>query len=175
MILAGMVALMNSCGNVQQRDFWWTYVGDFDGRPGSIIVNLALKERAPVAGYQRLIVTGVSYASSDTNGFPSSSELDFLNVLAEKRLKIINQLTPSIYAGAFTHNGERLDYIYARDTKGTEAAFKHFYQDSCPDRKPYINLKEDSKWEAYFEFLFPNSQTIEFHKQELAKIGYFKK
>jgi uncharacterized protein (TIGR01619 family) len=170
-----MVALMNSCGNVQQRDFWWAYLADYDGRPGSIIVNLALKERAPVADYQRLIVTGVNYASPDTNGLPSSSELDFLNVLAEKRLKIINQLTPSMFAGAFTHNGELLDYIYVRDTKGVEEVLKKFYQDSCPDRKQYINLKEDSKWEAYFEFLFPNAQTIEFHRQELTQIGYLKK
>jgi hypothetical protein len=166
--------LTNSCGKLQQKDFWWTYLADYDGRPGSVLLNLSLKERAPITDFQQLIVTGVSYTPSSAEGLPDSKEIDWLNALGDKRLKIITQLTPSILAGTFTHNGERLDYIYVRTNAGVENSLKKFYQDNCPDRKPYINLKDDPKWQAYLEFLFPNEQTIQFNRHELIKIGYLK-
>jgi len=173
--LAGTILLVNSCGKGPQADLWWAYLAEFEGRPGSIVINLGLKERAPVADYQKLIVTGVTYTSADTNGLPDAKELDALNALSEKRLIIVKQLTPYIYAGAFTHNGERLDYIYVKHTTGIEDALKKFYQNAGPDRKPCINVKDDPQWEAYSKFLFPNEQTIAFCRQELVRIGYFKK
>ena len=173
--LVAIIMLTNSCGKLPQRDYWWSYLADYDGKPGSILVNLALKERSPDSDFQRLVVTGVSYSSSNTNGLPDSKEIDSLNDLSEKRVKIITQLTPAILVGSFTHNSERLDYIYVHHTNGVEDALNKFYQVACPDRKPYINLKDDSKWEAYSDFLFPNEQTIQFYRQELTKIGYLKK
>ena len=173
--LAGTILLMNSCGQGPQADFWWTYLAEFEGRPGSIVINLGLKESAPVADCQKLIVTGVTYKSADTNGLPDAKELDALNELSEKRLIIVKQLTPYIYAGAFTHKGERLDYIYVKSTTGIEEALKKFHQDASPDRKSYVNVKDDPQWEAYSKFLFPNEQTIAFHRQELVRSGYFKK
>jgi hypothetical protein len=170
-----MIMLSNSCGKPQQHDFWWAYLADYDGRPGSTLVNLALKERAPLANFRHLVVTGVSYSSPKADGLPDSKELDWLDALSQKRLKAITQLTPVILSGSFTHNSERLDYIYVSNSTGIEDALKKFYQETCPDRKAYINLKEDSKWEAYSGFLFPNEQTIQFHREELTKIGYLKK
>ena len=174
-IIAGIVMLSNSCGKPEQKELWWTYLANYDNQPGSIVVNLELKERVPIADFAQLIVTGVSYTSSSASGLPDGKELDFLNALDEKRLKIVAQLTPSILAGIFTHNGEHLDYIYVRNAVGVEDALKKFYQDNYPDRKPYINLKQDPKWETYSEFLFPNEQTIEFYRQDLIKIGYLKR
>ena len=173
--LAGIVLLMNSCGKGPQADFWWTYLAEFEGRPGSVVINLGLEERAPVGDCQKLIVTGVTYASADTNGLPDARELNALNALSEKRLIIVKQLTPYIYAGAFTRKGERLDYIYVKSTNGIRDALNKFHHDASPDRKPYTNVKNDPQWETYSKFLFPNEQTIALHRQELVRIGYFKK
>ena len=164
--------MLSAYSRTPEKDLWWTYLAEFENQPGSVVVNLALKSRAPLTDYQHLVVTGVRFSSSTTNGLPDVKDIDALNALAEKRLTVISQKTPLIRVGVFTHDGERLDYIYIRDKVGVEDVLKKFYQDVCPERKTYINLKDDPKWEAYLDFLFPNEHTVEFYRHELVKIGY---
>ena len=153
-------------------ELWWSYLADYDGLPGSTVVNLALKSHAPMRDRPTLLVTGVSYSSRpDNSGLPDAAELDFLNRLSTKRLDMLRMHSISIFVGAFTHKNERLDYIYVSDPTGLEAAMRDFYQTECPTRQPYINLKSDPQWEAYLEFLYPNTQTIERNRTELIKLG----
>ena len=159
-------------GKPQSKDLWWSYMAEYDNRPGSIVVNLELRHQLPIVNFPCLVVTGVSYPTSNTNGLPDERELGLLNALAEKRLTTMREQTPLILAGSFTHNAERLDYVYVSNTNHIQTTLEEFYRHNCPDRKPYINVKQDSKWEAYSDFLFPNNQTIKFYREELIKIGY---
>lgn len=155
-----------------KTELWWSYLANYDDLPGSTLVNLALKPRAPMHDCSTLLVTGVSYQSPANNsGLPDAAELDFLNRLSTKRLTLIAEQSTAIFVGSFTHKDERLDYIYVANPAGLEAALLEFYRTECPDRRPYINIKSDAEWEAYLGFLYPNAQTIEHYRAELQKLG----
>lgn len=161
-----------SAETMTNTDIWWTYLADYDGRPGSTIVNLALKRVAPLKSHQTLLVTGVNYASQPNgSGLPNESELDFLHRLSTKRLELIARTSNAIFVGSFTHNGERLDYFYLSDAEGLETVLKAFYKSECSDRIPHINIKNDSEWDAFLNFLYPNPATIEQNRTELVKLG----
>ena len=166
---------MTKTGDALKSERWWTYLSEYDGTPGSMLVNLALKTSAPRSDYPILLVTGVGYESPPTNsGLPKPDELDALNELSEKRQGFIKQHTKAIFAGVFTHKNERLDYFYVADSNGLAAALTNFYQMEYPARKPSINIKRDERWETYLDFLYPNSQTIEFYRKDLERIGALK-
>jgi hypothetical protein len=151
---------------------WWSYLADYDGLPGSTVVNLALKDRAPLAGYTTLVVTGVTYqAPPEGSGLPTGDEIDFLNQLSEKRLTLIAQSTEAILAGSFTHKNERLDYVYVGDASGLAERLSTFYNNAAPNRSAYINVKQDAQWEAYLSFLYPNQQTLQHYRLELQALG----
>jgi hypothetical protein len=151
---------------------WWTYLADYDGLPGSTVVNLGLKSRAPLSGYATLVVTGVTYeAPPERSGLPTDDELDFLNQLSEKRLTLIAQSTEAILAGSFTHKNERLDYVYVRDAGGLQERLTAFYDTAAPNRRPYINVIQDADWEGYLSFLYPNQQTLQHYRSVLQALG----
>ena len=153
-------------------ELWWSYLADYDGMPGSILTDLALKTRAPVHGFPIIVVTGISYQSrSDSSGLPDPSEFEFLERLGTKRLNVIAAHCPAILAGSFTHKNERLDYIYVVDAAGLEAELRSFYQTECATRQFYINVKNDPEWKDYLEFLYPNVQTVEYYRRDLIKLG----
>lgn len=155
-----------------KTELWWSYLADYDGLPGSTLVNLALKTRAPMHDRSTLLVTGVSYESAPKDsGLPDAAELEFLNRLSDKRLALVTAHSTAIFVGSFTHKNERLDYIYVADAAGLESALRDFYKTECPARHPYINIKSDPRWAAYLDFLYPNAQTIEHYRAELLKLG----
>jgi hypothetical protein len=155
-----------------ETELWWSYIADYDGLPGSTLVNLALKTRAPMPDRSVLLVTGVSYESAPKNsGLPDAAELKFLNRLSEKRRTLIADHSTALFVGSFTHKKEQLDYFYVSDAAGLEAVLRDFYRTESPDRRPYTNIKSDSRWNAYLDFLYPNTQTIEYYRAELLKLG----
>jgi hypothetical protein len=155
-----------------KTELWWSYLADYDGLPGSTLVNLALKSRAPMHDHATLLVTGVSYESAPKDsGLPNAAELDFLNRLSDKRLTLVAAHSRALFVGSFTHKNERLDYIYVAGAAGLETALRDFYQTECPTRRPYISVKSDPRWEAYLDFLYPNAQTIQHYRAELQKLG----
>ena len=155
-----------------KTELWWSYLADYDGLPGSMLVNLALKPRVPMHEHATLLVTGVNYQSSpESSGLPDAAELDFLNRLSTKRRTLIAKHSQGIFVGSFTHKNEQLDYIYVTNSVGLEATLRDFYQTECPTRRPYINVKSDPHWEAYLDFLYPNVQTIQHYRAELQKLG----
>lgn len=165
-LLAFLVFAYNSCqqmpnaNDTNRSDMWWTYLAEYDGIPGSTVVDLKLKAIAPVRTHTTLLVSGVSYKPlPDGSGFPDEAELDFLTRLSTKRSELIAKRTDAIFVGSFTHNGERLDYFYVTDAAGLETALREFYSSECPDRQSYINIKSDVQWDAYLNFLYPNPAT----------------
>ena len=155
-----------------KTELWWAYLADYDGHPGSTLVNLGLKPHAPMRDQSTLLVTGVGYQSAPENlGLPDATELDFLNRLSTKRLTLLADRSQVIFVGSFTHKNERLDYIYIANPAGLEAILRDFHQTECPTRSSCINVKSDPHWEAYLDFLYPNAQTMQYYRAELQKLG----
>src|SRR5258708_37340007 len=112
-----------------KSELWWPYIADYDGFPGSTVVNLALKTVAPLLGYSTLLVTGVGYQSSaQSSGLPDGAELDVLNGLSAKRLKAIEEPSKAVLVGRFTRRSERLHYIYAPEPAGVQGALPAFHR-----------------------------------------------
>ena len=170
-----LVIASTGCSQVQPPDSsstknddqWWTYLADYEGSPGSTIVDMSIRTSAPKPEYPKLVITGVSYPSMPNDrGLPSGVQLDSLNNISDEGLALITQRCKAILVGSFAHENERLDYIYVSDTTGLEEALRTFYSTECPTRKPYIHVKDDPQWQAYLDFLYPNAQTLEFYQKK---------
>lgn len=179
-LLISLILAMACCDQVasvrktetMKTGLWWTYLADYDGLPGSVVVDLALKPTAPASRHNTLLVTGISYSTRpDGSGLPSEAELDFLSGLGTERLELISKHFDAILVGSFTHDGERLDYFYVTDATGLDEALKHFYESECPDRQIFTQIKSDAEWDAYLNFLYPNAATIEHYRSELVALG----
>jgi hypothetical protein len=153
---------------------WWSYLAQYDDGPGSIRLDLGLHERAPVAGYEYLVVTGPKYQSSRKDHFPEAAELDRVNGEAPKILSSVSSVTDAIYVGTFTHAGEQLHYIYVKDPSHVKESLARIYGAQLHEENPYINVKHDPEWSAYVEFLYPNEATRHFYSEELLKLGVSK-
>lgn len=139
---------------------WWSYLAAYDDGPGSIRVDMQLKKSAPISGFPVLIVTGVTYTSTQKNGLPDTEDLDRLNDISNAVVSAIAARTPSHYAGTFTNNFEQLNYIYVPSAEGVDDAIKSVYRQKCADCKTYLNIKNDATWSGYRDFLFPNEATL---------------
>ena len=146
---------------------WWSYLAAYDAGPGSIRLDMSLRKTAPVEGFPHLIVTGVTYTSTQRKGLPEAEDLDRLNQISSAVVAAIAAKTPSIHAGTFTHDFEQLNYIYVSNVEGISDVVKNVYSQRCPGCKTYTNLKNDASWSAYREFLFPNEATLKHYGLQL--------
>jgi hypothetical protein len=163
MLLTSVVANAEPYASAQ----WWSYLAAYDAGPGSIRLDLKLRKIAPVKGFSHLVVTGVTYTSTQRNGLPEPGDVDRLNEISSAVVAAIAAKTPSIYAGTFTHDFEQLNYIYVPNGEGIAEVVKNVFSQRCPGCKTYTNLKDDASWSAYREFLFPSEVTIKHYGLQL--------
>lgn len=159
-----IVFLIFSIGNLigQGSDNWDVYIAQYEKGPGSTIVNMSLIERAPIPQYNFVVVTGVTFSNCDSAGFPAKGQFDDLYKISDSVQKIISGSVKSVFAGTFTHQCQRLDYIYVHDTAKIRSLLNQFYKTSFSKYDPYINIVEDKKWEGYLSFLYPSEETQEY-------------
>jgi hypothetical protein len=153
------------------KEFWWVYLASYDGMPGSTRLDMSLKRLAPFEEYSSVVVTGTTYEAKK-EGLPDPADLERLNQLSFKVMAAIQAVSPSIYAGTFTHNSEQLHYVYVKDAASIKTVLEALYKTACPGCKTYINVKKDPSWSAYRDFLYPNKATRDFHRDELRKYGF---
>lgn len=153
---------------------WWSYFADYDGVPGSITINLGLKGHAPIPGLSTLLMSGISYESrrdKPETKMPEQKELNFLNQVSEKRVKLVGSRAAAIFVGAFLHENRQVDYFYVAEPEGLEPALQEFHQKECPGRRQFFKTQSDPDWGAYLEFLYPNEATQAHYRAELEKLG----
>jgi len=164
--LIGIVLAMTTT-----KQFWWAYLADYDGTPGSIRLDMAFHGKAPLAEYPHLIVTGTTYQSVGRHGLPEPADFQRLAALSQQVVAAVDAVTPSVYVGTFTYKHEQLNYVYVKSTANVPEALDAVYSTSCAGCKIYTNIKHDPAWSAYRDFLYPNQATRDFHREELNKIG----
>jgi hypothetical protein len=153
-----------------QKEMWWTYEAQYDKTPGTTLVNLALEAQAPNAAYPYVVITGISYQTRRADRLPDREELTRIQPFDEQIMSTVAAAAPAIWAGTFTNDGQRLQYVYVKNTTGVEAALQKFYAAHCKACQPYIHIKEDRNWEAYSNFLYPNQATRDANQAELAQL-----
>jgi hypothetical protein len=121
-ILFGLAATV-AAPAVCTSDRWWTYIADYEGKPGSIRVDMALREEAPLQSLPTVVIFGTKYEQKLETGFPTDDALEQLNSNSDALVSAVLAAQVGIYVGTFTHSGEQLHYVYTRTADGTEAAF----------------------------------------------------
>lgn len=153
---------------------WWVYLSDFEGSPGSISLNLALKPVAPFPKFEWLIITGIRFEpAKETKGLPDEKELAGIQQLRKKRISLIKQAVPAIEAGGLIIDGQEFHYIYVKNAEGIEAKLQQFYREQYPGREPLIKIEKNPDWSVFYETLFPSPSTIIKYEKELKAEGFW--
>lgn len=138
-----------------QQERWDSYTTDFEKGPGTIILDMALIDRAPDRELPYVIVTGIPFKGCLENGLATEEQMSDLYSLTDQIEQRIKHDVYSKLAGSFTYQCEHLNYVYVEDTAGIRSQLKKLYKELYPGQVPYISIQEDSIWQAYLDFLYP--------------------
>lgn len=145
-----------------QEENWQNYIATFENKPGSVIVNMQLKEVAPIKQLPIVLVVGVTYSNCSEDGFPGETAFDQLYQIADSIQSWLPSKAQAKLVGSFTHNCQRLDYYYIADSSNIRTPLMTRLQKKYPEFPPYLNIKVDAAWTYYLDFLYPNEYYEEF-------------
>ncbi len=138
-----------------QQEQWDTYMAKFAGKPGSIMVDLGLQEKAPDKLYPYLVITGPKTVNCDHQGLPDKDQINAMEEILDASSNFITGITAKKLTGTFTCNCERLNYYYVKDTVSIRNALQRMYARSFPNYEYVLKMKLDKEWKTYRTFLYP--------------------
>ena len=144
-----------------QKEEWDVYMAQHEKGPGSVMLDMALKQIAPVKTLPFIVVTGVKFKDCTAEGFPTKKEFLNLYKVSDSVKTIVDAATKNSLAGTFTYQCERLDYYYVADTTGIKEKLRKLYETQFKSYVPYTNIKADKEWQFYLGFLYPNDEARE--------------
>ena len=141
-------------------DDWDNYIISVNNHPVSIVVNLGLKEKAPLKERPYVIILRTKYSIADSSGFPSPEIMGTMDSIESDLERKLGSALGAIYAGRFTQRGLREFYFYSLDTAhylGACAAVMDKYR-----AFPWLcKAVSDKTWSNYFEVLYPSPNELE--------------
>lgn len=149
-----------------QEENWEVYMAEYDNKPGSTVLNMSLKAKAPFKDLPFVCITGVKFNDCTSDGLPKPTAFSELYKIGDTIKSNIDHLVKNMLVGSFTHQCERLDYFYVADTTGLRKTLLDTYAKHFPSFTPYFNVKNDPEWEAYLKFLYPGEEAFEFMQNE---------
>lgn len=158
--------LIHSLSSFSQEENWDVYMAHYEKGAGSTLVNMSLKESAPIKQFPFLLSTGVQLIKCTDEGLPAKKEFDVLYQISDKIKSVIDAATKNKPAGTFSYQCERTDYYYLTDTIGLQKLLEAAYQTAFPQYKFSIKIRKDEQWEAYLTFLYPNDDSFEYMSNE---------
>ena len=139
---------------------WSSYFARIDGSPISIAVDLALRERAPVASKPSAYTIAVTLREPDEHGMTAPGEY---RALAQIEEELASSLEPHdlIEAGRVTGRGMRTFHYYGPSDGGIAPAVS-----GVMARHPeyvYSTLEAaDPAWAIYTSYLYPDEEQLAF-------------
>lgn len=135
---------------------WAAYLSTIDdGAVGSIVVDLGLRDVAPVAGLTELLIIEIPMHRASDNGLPSNEEFPVLADIEKAFEETLTTALGCIFAGHLHCEGTTSLYFYIE--RGTD--IDDLLQRSIQPFKDYsfeYRLKPDPNWEGFFDFLYPS-------------------
>ncbi|MEM7161198.1 MAG: DUF695 domain-containing protein [Bacteroidota bacterium] len=162
-LLVTIVMLFNHSFAQNSTEHWDSYIATYDnGKPGSTTVRLDLIEGAPITAFPHVLVTGINYETSREDGFPENDTFALLHQVGDELERFVASETEYILVGSFMYDKQRLEYFYVKRPQGLEEKLNYFYEREFPGQEFYVNLKADSSWTYYREFIYPNDATLNY-------------
>lgn len=153
-------------------EFWWSYIADYNGLPGIVGLNLALRLSVPRDDLPNLIKLDWHYTPDpEKDGLPFVAEHEAIGVLADQVLGYLTSTSTVMEVGHCIMNGYRRDYYYTPNGGQLIDQLREYCQGVAQNRKFTITVVDDPDWLSYCNFLFPNSATIAYYRAELAASG----
>lgn len=163
-ILLGL--LIQTLFTFSQEENWDVFMAQYEKGVGSTLVNMSLKEHAPMKQFPYLLKTGVTLINCPKEGLPTKDEFEVLYQISDSMKSIIDLNSKNKSIGTFSYQCERMDYYYINDTTGIRKLLELAYQKDFPNYKYSITLRKDENWEAYLTFIYPNEETYEYMSNE---------
>ncbi len=168
---SALAALCAVAAAAAQAETWWTYAARFDGKPASITVDLSIAPKAPMKGFEHLIVTGVDYDMMRSDGMPDAFTISNVAKVTPAILGMLRKVGPTVFAGRFVGAGQVRLYFYVQDATGLEDEVEGVYQQACPVCRSMAETRDDKAWATYSKFLYPTPETRKFYADDLMKLG----
>lgn len=144
------------------KQIWDTFLETFEhGKVGSKTYRVDLKGQTPIFNFDKILIAGTKYQSSNPDGFPEGDDFEVLFNIGDELIDLIEKQTDCIMVGSFLYNGERLEYFYIKEEGDLIATIENFYKSNHPDRPFFITIKEDKAWMYYKEFLAPKKSKLQ--------------
>lgn len=157
------------------QNSWDAYIARYDAGLGSVLLNMDMGHlQRPDLPF--LVITGVNCKDCTGDGFPVHREFKRLYRLSDRvnrylvtsmassvKKKMdadgregVDQFTPAMLVGTFTHLCQRLDYIYVADTVGIRQLLEKAYGKYGKGYTHHTQIQNDPEWDGYQNFLYPN-------------------
>ena len=136
---------------------WDTYQAVWEGKPGSVLLNMDLRRFAPIEGLSFLLVVDTEVDSCNYNGF-GTKESDYDITIQNKSIDSLLSLYTYIESvGTFSHDCKVREYYYLKDTLGISERLRIH----SLDWKYEYEVIEDKEWLGYLDFLYPDDFLIQ--------------
>jgi hypothetical protein len=144
-----------------QEDVWDVYLAAYEKGTGSTLVNMSLKDAAPMLRLPYLLTTGVSLNICNPHGLPEKEEFNTLYQISDTVKAALNTRLRAVAAGTFSYQCKRIDYYYLPDTTGIRKLLETAYKKNFPGYQYHINIKNDADWKVYLGSLFPDEEHLD--------------
>jgi len=141
--------------NARAQENWDTYMARIDGKPASILVDMGLFDKAPEHRMPFLVITGPRARNCSKDGIPYRDEIPELEEILDATTSFITGVMPLRLCGTYTHQCQRLNYYYMKDSFGVRTAIQRMYRRNFKDRDYVLNIRYDPEWRTYLTFLYP--------------------
>jgi uncharacterized protein (TIGR01619 family) len=139
---------------------WKPYLCNVNGKLASILVDLGLREPAPIASKPWLLWTWVYFQSPRADGLSDSSEAPTLYKIEDTLNLLVSGACNAIPCGRITTEGRREFYFYGETREGfrdaVETALKGF-----EGYKFDLGDQEESSWSQYLNVLYPSPENLQ--------------
>jgi hypothetical protein len=141
-----------------QQEQWDTYMAQFGGKPGSVMVDMGLMSSAPDKLLPYLVVTGPhAQLCKNKTGIPDAKEIEEMEAILDLTGAILSGVTAKKLAGTLTYNCERVNYYYVKDTIAIRNALARMYNNHYNNWTYTLKIKQEPLWLSYRTFLYPDS------------------
>lgn len=139
---------------------WVNYLSERDLGLMSVHVDLGLNYVKP--NYKNLLIVGSKFEGCMANGFPDEDGLNKLYTFSDSLSQVVKRVTKSKLVGVLTYQCYGFDVFYVKDTANLREDINRMINDNFKSSNSYITIKNDRKWNYYYENIFPTNAPNDF-------------
>lgn len=159
-VLLFLSGLFTTVSCIAQEEHWDAYMSVWNGKPESIMVDMAQMPTSPNKLLPWLVITGPVFDEcGGKDGIPNETIMNEMEKVLDATGNMLSGATVRKLLGTVTRNCTRLNYYYVRDTAAVRHAINRMYTNTYAGYKYELKIKQDPDWKIYRTFLYPDSAT----------------